>query len=141
MKKTLLLFTDLSENLESLIEILTVANYTLIWATNHEQAGSEIKKAIPDLILISLLKSRLYGFDFCKVLKNNPRTNDVPLILLSDSSKPENKILGYEIGADDFIEQPFLAIEVLKRIKIQIDLNNSKEEITEYSNKIITYKT
>ena len=138
MKKTILLVAETSNKLDSLNHVLETEGCALIHFVNHEQAISTIEKGIPDLILISVMAPNSDGYDFCKRVKENENNADIPVVFITDSTRPDDKVLGYEAGGVDCIEMPFLAIEVLQRIKSQIDLRNSKQKVLDYAFKYNT---
>lgn len=72
---------------------------------------------IPDLFLLDLMLPGMDGFDVCRHLRQNLRTKNIPIIMLTAKSEEFDKVLGLELGADDYITKPFSVRELLARIK------------------------
>lgn len=71
----------------------------------------------PDLILLDLMMPRRDGIEACKVLKSNTRTSGIPIIMVTAKGEEADKVLGLEMGADDYLAKPFGVRELLARIK------------------------
>ena len=88
---------------------------------------------IPDLFLIDKLLSGVYGLDVCRFLKNNPQTNNIPIVMVSAS--PDIGILALKAGADDFIEKPFELSYLLKVIERNIERSKNERTLKEVGNR------
>jgi phosphate regulon transcriptional regulator PhoB len=75
------------------------------------------KEKSPDLILLDLMLPGVSGLEICKQLKRYPRSSEIPIIMLTAKSEETDKVLGLELGADDYITKPFSMRELLARIK------------------------
>ncbi len=97
---------------------------------NLEQAGFEveviregdlalvsIRRRVPDLILLDLMLPGLDGLELTRLLKRDPATADVPLIMLTAKDSETDRIVGLELGADDYVTKPFSPREVVLRVK------------------------
>lgn len=85
---------------------------------NTAEAGlEEIKKELPDLILLDWMLPKLSGIEFAKFIRANERTKKIPLIMLTARSEEIDKLEGLEVGADDYIVKPFSPRELNARIK------------------------
>lgn len=82
----------------------------------------------PDLILLDIMLPELDGFDVCKEIKRNKETESIPIIMLTAKSEEFDKILGLELGADDYITKPFSVRELLARIKAVMRRNIKEEQ-------------
>ena len=71
----------------------------------------------PDLILLDLMLPGMAGIEICKTLKGNPKTAGIPVILLTAKGGEIDRVVGFEIGADDYVVKPFSSRELLLRIK------------------------
>ena len=71
----------------------------------------------PDLILLDLMLPGMSGSDICRTLKGNPRTATIPIILLTAKGEEIDRVVGFEIGADDYVVKPFSTRELLLRIR------------------------
>jgi len=82
-----------------------------------DTALDSIRMNPPDLILLDLMLPGLNGLEICRLLKRDPRTASVPLVILTAKSEEVDRIVGLELGADDYISKPFSPREVVLRIK------------------------
>ena len=83
----------------------------------HEGLDKAINE-LPDLILLDLMLPGIDGIDICKKLKSKDRTKEIPIIMLTAKGHETDKILGLEIGADDYMTKPFSVRELMTRIKV-----------------------
>ncbi|MBU0671878.1 MAG: response regulator [Candidatus Margulisbacteria bacterium] len=72
---------------------------------------------IPDLIVLDLMLPGLDGLEVCKILKKEPKTSNIPIVMLTAKGGEVDKVLGLELGADDYITKPFSMRELIARIK------------------------
>lgn len=89
-------------------------------ASNAEQATLIVNEARPDLILLDWMLPGISGVDFARRLKRDPKTNNIPIIMLTAKGDELDKIRGLDIGADDYITKPFSTRELLARIRAVI---------------------
>ncbi|HRR96718.1 MAG TPA: response regulator transcription factor [Candidatus Ratteibacteria bacterium] len=85
--------------------------------TNANDFLKNIEKEKFDLVLLDLMLPDMDGIDVCKNIKTNPKTEKIPVIMLTARTDEGDKILGLEIGADDYITKPFSLKELLARIR------------------------
>jgi DNA-binding response OmpR family regulator len=100
---------------------------------NSKEAYNSIKKDYPDLIILDIMLPDIDGLEFCKLLKSERDTEDIPIIMLTAKSTEIDKIVGLELGADDYVTKPFSIRELIARIKAV--LKRSKR--SDRKNKII----
>ena len=96
---------------------LSFAGYDVISANNVMQAESLIKTTIPGLIILDWMLPGTSGPTFAKRLRNDKRTQNIPLIMLTAKSLEENKIEGLNAGCDDYVVKPFSPKELIARIQ------------------------
>ncbi len=96
---------------------LSQAGHQPLRADNAEQAMNLVNSALPDLILLDWMLPGMSGIDFAKRLRNDRRTKTVPIIMLTARSDEQDKLLGLDTGADDYITKPFSPRELNARIK------------------------
>ena len=94
-------------------------------ASNGEEALDLVLKYKPDLILLDIMMPRLDGWQVCREVR---KTSEVPIIMLTAKGEVFDKILGLELGADDYISKPFDTKEVLARIKAVLRRSNEKSK-------------
>jgi DNA-binding response OmpR family regulator len=87
-----------------------------------------LKTKIPDLILLDLMLPEIDGLEICRILKRDERTSHIPIIILTAKETETDKVLGLELGADDYIVKPFSPREVLARVRAVLRRGGTKEE-------------
>jgi two-component system, OmpR family, phosphate regulon response regulator PhoB len=102
-------------------ELITVnlehAGHHVIRATDAEGALSIVREALPDLLLIDWMLPGISGVMLARQLRQEPRTRQIPIIMLTARSDEQDKIAGLDAGADDYVTKPFSPRELLARIK------------------------
>ena len=93
------------------------AGHCPIRAYNAEQAQNLISDVLPDLVLLDWMLPGKSGIAFARDLRNNERTKHIPIIMLTARGDEQDKVLGLEIGADDYVTKPFSPKELMARIK------------------------
>lgn len=115
--KKVLLVDDEPFNLDLLRLALPARQYQLSYAAQGQAALSQIHDEKPDLILLDILMPGLSGIDLCTLLKHNPLTADIPVIILSGLDSPADMRAAVAAGALGFIVKPFSADGVLLQIE------------------------
>ena len=110
-------------------QLLTIRGYDVITASNAEQAEAEVRRQQPDLILSDVMMPGKSGYDFCRTLKENPATRLIPFVLITGLSDSSDKVRGIEAGADDFLNKPVLAEELVARVKSLLRLKEFTDEL------------
>ncbi len=95
---------------------LTFAGHQITEATNGEEAVEKAREAIPDLIMTDVRMPKMTGYEACKVIKADEATKHIPVVILSAKGQDEERDLGVESGADDYIVKPFAPDELAKRV-------------------------
>jgi two-component system phosphate regulon response regulator PhoB len=105
-------------SIHELISInLGMAGYEVIVAESAEQALSLIRDELPDLALLDWMLPGASGIDLARQLRSEPRTRELPIIMLTARGEEQDKLRGLETGADDYITKPFSVRELEARIK------------------------
>ena len=102
---------------ELIVYTLNSTGYKATGVSNGVQLDEFLKLQIPELILLDLMLPDESGLDILKRLRENKRTKDIPVIILTAKSSEMDKILGLDSGADDYITKPFSMLELISRIK------------------------
>jgi len=116
-KKRILIVDDEREICQMVKDLLEENAYAATVAHNTEEASDKLRDAPPDLILLDVRLPTIGGLEFCRQLKNDPRTRAIPVIMLTVQDTETDKVIGLEVGADDYITKPFGQKELLARIK------------------------
>jgi len=91
--------------------------YQTLHAFDGEKGIELAKKEKPDLIILDLMLPAIDGFEVCRVLKQQQSAAQIPIIILSAKSRETDKVVGLELGADDYMTKPFSPRELIARIK------------------------
>ena len=104
-------------------------NFKVLVSNNGEEGLQEIKKTEPDLILLDWMLPDLSGIDICKALRKDTKFKNIPIIMLTARSQEEDKVLGLNVGADDYLPKPFSNLELVARVNAL--LRRSKPSVAE----------
>ena len=113
----ILVVDDIPVNIQLLKTHLATEGYETFVANNGEEALSQAQKIKPDLILLDIMMPKMDGFEACRLLKQNPNTHLIPIIMVTALNEVEDKVKGIDSGADDFVTKPFNKLELLARVK------------------------
>jgi two-component system phosphate regulon response regulator PhoB len=117
MKTRILVVDDEPDALE-LIEVnLKAAGYEVLGAANGRQALEKARAAQPALVLLDVMLPEVDGLEVCKNLRRDPRTASIPIIMLTARAAEIDRVVGLELGADDYITKPFSPRELILRVK------------------------
>ena len=132
MAKGKILVVDDEEHILELIRYnLDAAGYDVIEASDGDDAVKNAINEVPDLILLDLMLPGKDGYDVCRDLRSNGKTKSVPIIMLTAKSEEIDKILGLELGADDYITKPFSVRELMARVKAVLRRYTKSDESSE----------
>lgn len=137
--QTILIVDDNPTNLEVLSETLSREGFQVSVAIDGESALEQIQYFQPALILLDVMMPGIDGYEICDRLKQDPATQDIPVIFMTALSETENKIKGFSLGAVDYVTKPFHREEVLARVKVHFQLQNLTKTLEE-QNKILKYE-
>ncbi len=129
----ILIVDDIMINLEILESIIEEEGYQPLCALNVQEAIDIMNESLPQLILSDFSMPGMDGLEFCRLLKSNPRTRDIPFLFITVLDSTEEKEQAFRAGAVDFILKPFDRVEVLMRIKNQLDTYQIKQEMANYN--------
>ncbi|TCT12945.1 two-component system response regulator VicR [Natranaerovirga pectinivora] len=125
---------------KSIVDILKFnlkrEGFNVCVAYDGEEAIDIIHKEKPDLILLDIMMPKLDGLQTCRIIRKD---YDIPIIMLTARAEEVDKVLGLELGADDYVTKPFSIRELMARVKANLRRTNSKENNGEKST-IITFK-
>ncbi|MCZ7397493.1 MAG: response regulator [Candidatus Methanoperedens sp.] len=116
-RSKILIVDDEMDTLLPVRRSLEVENYRVIEAYDGHEAINKAKAEIPDLILLDLMMPGMDGYEVCGKLRNEPVTQNIPIIMLTAKGYVRDKVKGLEIGADDYVTKPFDLNELKARIK------------------------
>ena len=117
MPATILLVEDEAAIQELIAANLTRAGHHVVRTPDAETALRLLRDALPDLVLLDWMLPGMSGIDLARRLRADERTRTIPIIMLTARGEEQDKVLGLEIGADDYITKPFSPRELVARIK------------------------
>ena len=128
-EKQKILIVDDDANIAELIELyLTKECFQCMQAHDGEEALKKNASFQPDLILLDIMLPGIDGYDVCREIR---KSSDVPIIMLTAKGETFDKILGLELGADDYISKPFDTKEVIARIKAVLRRSSDKDKASQ----------
>jgi two-component system alkaline phosphatase synthesis response regulator PhoP len=117
MAKGKILVVDDEVNITQILEFsIGAEGYEVITAANGEEAIDKARREQPDLIILDVMMPKIDGYEACRILKANPLTKSIPVVLLTAKGRDIDKRLGYEVGATDYIIKPFSPNKLVDRI-------------------------
>jgi PAS domain S-box-containing protein len=119
----ILIVEDTVASLKLLTDILNTAGYKVRPASDGELALRSISAKRPSLILLDIRMPGIDGYEVCRRLKADERTKDIPIIFISSLSDISDKVIGFQLGAVDYITKPFQREELLARVQTHMNLS------------------
>ena len=114
----LVLIADDEEDVVGLIaSSLQGAGFEVVDARDGPAAIELAQGRAPALIILDLMLPGMSGFEVCRLLKNDPRTSRIPIIMLSAKAQENDRVVGLELGADDYVTKPFSTRELVLRVR------------------------
>src|SRR5882757_8348277 len=117
MKEKILAVDDEPDQLELIEFNLEAAGFEVFSAADGEEALKKARKIIPHLILLDVMLPQVDGMEICKLLRRDPDTAAIPIIMLTARAAEIDRVLGLELGADDYVTKPFSPRELVLRVK------------------------
>src|SRR5215472_14234499 len=128
MSARVLVVDDVEANVKLLEAKLSSEYFDVISAYNGRTALQIADSELPDVILLDVMMPRMDGFEVCRRLKANPRTADVPVVMVTALSDVADRLRGLEVGADDFLTKPVNDIALFARVRSLVRLKRMMEE-------------
>jgi two-component system phosphate regulon response regulator PhoB len=129
MSATVLIVED-EKSISTLLKYnLEKEGYTIIISQNGEDGIEQVKKNLPDLVILDWMLPDLSGIAVCDLIKREPRLKSIPVIMLTAKSEETDKIRGFETGADDYVTKPFSTKELV--LRVQALLKRAKPSLIE----------
>jgi DNA-binding response OmpR family regulator len=117
-QKKILIVDDEAINLEFFEVMLSRLGFIVEKAEDGVGALEKVKRFFPDLILLDNIMPKMSGWELTKILKNDPKFREIPIVMFSALDDVKDKVEGFELGVDDYITKPFNFSEVLARIRV-----------------------
>jgi len=131
VKEKILIVEDEKDIVKMIDYNLKKEGFRTVSASDGEDAIDLAKREHPDLILLDLMLPVIDGLEVCKTLKKENKTAGIPIIMLTAKAQESDKIVGLELGADDYVTKPFSVRELTSRIKAVLRRTKEKEKLPE----------
>ncbi|HZU90393.1 MAG TPA: PleD family two-component system response regulator [Stellaceae bacterium] len=128
MSARILVVDDIELNVKLLEAKLSCEYYDVVRAYSGPEALAIADAEPPDLVLLDVMMPRMDGFEVCRRLKSNPRTADVPVVMVTALSDVASRVQGLEAGADDFLTKPVNDVALFARLRSLVRLKRTLEE-------------
>ena len=128
--KTILIIEDENDLAELVAFNLEKEGYRSLIAPDGPSGLEAARHNSPDLILLDLMLPGMSGMEICKVLKSNEKTARIPIVMLTAKGEEIDRVVGFEVGADDYVIKPFSPRELLLRVKAVLRRAGSGESVT-----------
>lgn len=109
--------------------------FKVFTSPDGEEALSNIKKVLPDVLILDLMLPGLSGLDVCKSIRADDDIRDISIIMLTAKGEEIDRVIGFELGADDYVTKPFSVRELILRVKVL--LKKQRESLVQ--NKLVTF--
>lgn len=130
MKSKILVVDDEPDALEILGFKLKEAGFAPVFARDGHQALAIVREEPPALIVLDLMLPRVDGLEVCRILRRDPTTAALPIIMLTARAAEMDRVVGLELGADDYVTKPFSPRELVLRIKKLLARQGTPDETT-----------
>lgn len=139
MKKKIFVIDD-EKDIQDIIQInLRSEGYDVYCYSSGEEALRGLKNVVPDLFILDIMMPGIDGFEFCRRVRVSTEWNHIPVIFLSAKSDEIDKVLGLELGGDDYMTKPFSVKELKSRIKAMFR-RTTRLDLIEPSSRILVHE-
>lgn len=127
-KPRVLIVEDEAPILDALLYNLQKENFDVSTAMSGREALQKCQSQVPDLVILDLMIPPPDGLQVCRQLRSDPRTKDVRILMLTAKADETDEIVGFNMGADDYVSKPFRVKPLIERIKALLRRNTSEGE-------------
>ena len=131
-KEKILIVDDEPLTVKLLAAKLPPGQYETVWAFDGKEALGKVAEDLPDLILLDVMMPEMDGYEVTQILKNDPKTRDIPVILITALDGTDDKVKGLEAGADEFLNKPVNTTEFLSRVKSLLRLKQYQDQLKKH---------
>lgn len=126
MKTKVLIVEDEPDIAELVSYNLNKEGYETTSASDGEEALRLVRKTSFDLVILDLMLPGIQGLDLCRIIRNDPATSRLPIIMLTAKAEEHDRVLGLETGADDYLPKPFSTKELVARVRALLRRSSEK---------------
>jgi len=127
--ETILIIEDERPLAEALTYSLKAEGFEVIHAADGQDGLLRAQRTLPDLVLLDLMLPLVDGLEICRRLRADPRTRDIPIVMLTARSEEIDEILGFRMGADDYVTKPFKTKVLIQRLKALLRRQGPREPL------------
>ena len=135
-KETILIVDDIETNRVILEEIIKDMGGFPVLAKSGEEALVKVGECDPQLILSDISMPGMDGYELCRILKNDEKTKNIPIVFISAFDAPEDIIEGFSLGGEDYITKPFIPEVVQARVGVHLRLHVARRELKEMNRRL-----
>jgi two-component system, OmpR family, phosphate regulon response regulator PhoB len=117
MSEKILIVEDEVDVADLLSHHLKAAGFSVEIVHSGKAALQSLKNQVPTLVVLDLMLPEISGLDLCRIIKSDPRTSQVAVVILSAKAEEIDRVLGFELGADDYVVKPFSPRELVLRLR------------------------
>ena len=128
-----LVIDDQIVNVRLVVALLAKQGYATIFALNGEEGMALATSQSPDIVLLDMRMPGIDGFEVLRRLRHAPDTADLPIIFLTADNDRENLIRAFSAGVSDYVTKPFVARELLARVRTHVDLKRSRDALRRFA--------
>jgi len=128
MKANILVVDDEPDLLDLICTNFTSAGFNVVTAASGGEALRQARKLQPQLILLDVMLPEMDGLEVCKLLRRDPATRSIPIVMLTARAMEIDRVLGLELGADDYVTKPFSVRELVLRVKKLLNRQPAQQE-------------
>ena len=129
MTARILVVDDIPANVKLLEARLMAEYFDVLTASNGRDALDICDRTQVDVILLDIMMPEMDGFEVCERLKSNPRTADIPVVMVTALDQPSDRVRGLKAGADDFLTKPVNDLQLISRVKSLVRLKTLTDEL------------
>lgn len=132
----ILIVDDMPDHIAFAGTLLRSEGYRVFAVTSGTVAIQFLEQKKPDLIMMDIQMDGLDGLKTCEIIKQNPKTKDIPVIFLTAETSPEIIQQGFSVGGCDYVKKPFIREEYLARVKTHLQISKQQKELTAANNEL-----
>ena len=119
---SILIVDDEPKNIQLLGNLLEKNNYEIEFAMDGESALHWVEKKPFDLVLLDIMMPGMDGYEVCRTIKSDISKMHIPIIFLTAKTDTDDIVKGFEVGGSDYVTKPFRSLELLARVKMQVEM-------------------
>lgn len=132
----ILIVDDVEENRFVLRDIIVDMGYLPILTENGVQALKMVQRYHPQLIILDVAMPEMDGYEFCRLIKENTDTRDIPIVFISAFDDPSDIVRGFNLGGEDYITKPFIPEVVKARVSLHLKLSEASRSMMEINRQL-----